>query len=255
MNKALSMLIVILAVMVQLVGSALAVPITINDTYIGGTPSTSFYSGKDVVGSPLFFDISKMEVEFSGNQMTVKIYSKYFDYVGLYGTQLGDLFISTNGYHTYTPSTQDTSLNGESWEYALALNTHMGSSGTAALYSLTGPGDVRLSYVPPGYAYRANQEVQYKGSGSSLGTGSWSINTVEDYLSMAILMPGTWNGVSEFGFHWAMTCANDVIEGGVTGPVAPVPEPATLVLLGFGLIGIAGLGRRMRSKTETQTLD
>lgn len=59
----------------------------------------------------------------------------------------------------------------------------------------------------------------------------------------------------EVGFCWTVTSTNDVVEGGGRSPVAPVPEPATLVLLGFGLIGIAGLGRRMRSKTETQTLD
>ena len=47
-----------------------------------------------------------------------------------------------------------------------------------------------------------------------------------------------WN-LEDLGFHWTMTCGNDVIEGG-----APVPEPATMLLLGAGLIGLAGLGRK-----------
>jgi len=46
--------------------------------------------------------------------------------------------------------------------------------------------------------------------------------------------------VSEFGFHWTMTCANDVIEGGT----APVPEPATMLLFAAGLIGLAAAGRK-----------
>ena len=40
--------------------------------------------------------------------------------------------------------------------------------------------------------------------------------------------------------HWAYACGND----GLTVDVPPVPEPATMFLLGTGLIGLAGLGRK-----------
>jgi PEP-CTERM motif len=50
--------------------------------------------------------------------------------------------------------------------------------------------------------------------------------------------------VENLGFHWTMTCSNDVIEGAAD----PVPEPATMLMLGTGLVGLAGFGRKQKPK-------
>jgi hypothetical protein len=50
--------------------------------------------------------------------------------------------------------------------------------------------------------------------------------------------------ISNFTAHFTMQCGND----NLMGSTAPVPEPATLLLFGTGLIGLAGVGRKKFKK-------
>lgn len=219
---------------------AQATPIIIQDNYIGGTPTNTSWNGKDIVGAAEYFDISKMEVSFiSSDTMIIDVYSRYFNNIGKYNTQLGDLFISTNGYQG----------DNEQWEYALKLDTYLPNitrttSGNISLYNIQ-TANIRQSFSP--YIFRAGQEVQYNPNGqSSLATGSWELlklggSDTDDYLQFAITYD--FGNISNYGFHWTMTCGNDVIEG-----AAPVPEPATLLIFGSGLIGLGCILRRTIKK-------
>jgi hypothetical protein len=63
-------------------------------------------------------------------------------------------------------------------------------------------------------------------------------------IEMAIptsLFAGFWG--TPFSLHWTLTCGNDILDLDCS---APVPEPATFLLLGGGLLGIAA--SRFRKK-------
>ncbi|WP_286817217.1 PEP-CTERM sorting domain-containing protein [Desulfobacter sp. UBA2225] len=52
-------------------------------------------------------------------------------------------------------------------------------------------------------------------------------------------------GIFTLDAHWTMSCGNDAINGSAD---VPVPEPATMLLFGTGLMGLAGLQRRRMNK-------
>jgi len=261
---------VVLLAAVAFATPARAETIDIADNYAGGTVSVKTTSGftpvsssntwyqKDLVGTESKYEVYGMSVTYSGNTLTVSVNSAYFDNVGSDGTSMGDLFISSDGYDMgamTAPYKTDTHATGEDWEFVLVMNVHSGAAlGTVALYDISDGGTIGLSTAPTGATFRAEQEVTFTpGSGNTaLASGTWFITNNgsptpnDDYLTFTIDLSGAgWSllapGSDGLGFHWAMSCGNDTIEGFAA---VPVPEPGTLLLLGAGLA--AGLAGRRR---------
>ena len=233
-------------------GQAWATPAVIVDNYIGGTPTSSSWVGKDIVGSAKYFDVREVWANITPeNTLEISIVSSYFDNVGKYGTGIGDFFISVDGYNPVADTTLDTAYTGEDWEYAVVFSEHgenymgnnetwnaIGEEGTVGLYD-TNDGTIQNSFANG--TYRADQEVLFNANRGPITTGTFAIAALDEIystLSFSLALDNTpLADIESFAFHWGMTCGNDVIEGEYFRD-SDVPEPATCALLGAALVGI-----------------
>ena len=158
------------------------------------------------------------------------------------------------------------------WNYGMALTNHSDTPEldgnlkagdfftvsrlyTAAFYN---PGSPRNHATHWGFGPSPTTAYQAyaRGSGAVLGTGNVLWNSlggtnptyrVDVSFDISLLsLPDGYDG--RINVYWASpTCANDVIVGSVPVSTEVIPEPGTLVMLGSGLVGIVGFGRRKKS--------
>lgn len=211
-----------------------------NDYYLHPNDSNPGQVGEDLIGSTPPFEIYGHDWTGGGSfAWELKIYTDWnvgLGATGYLGTMVGDVFLSTPtmsfavALRDHVVSVEDGIVNAGD---IFVPESYLLSDDYFPLWSKAGFGD---NEIVTGYGY--------DGYGGLLGSASVSIVTPADYgaadnyISILFddqnfLLAGDDVG-GNVRFAW--TCANDVH--------APVPEPATMLLLGAGLIGLAAVGRK-----------
>jgi hypothetical protein len=225
MKKAVKILLMVGMVACLFLGTAQATTIPYNDIYANwpGYPQAPYpVNPADQIGS--YPTISGASITF--NQTTRALESIVVDITNLRHTEV--LFVNLG----WDPNTEPY----DNWDFIVNAG-----SDVMDVIGAFSPSDYILVDVPPvighegwrvghPFSIQSNRLADIGDVSRIIGPTTLTFNFDKGFVPIL---------GDKFVFGMSMDCGNDVF-------LTPVPEPLSLLLLGLGLLGVVGLGRKVR---------